>query len=129
MSEPVAGPWQPPRTGASLPSLRPNRVEPDPAAVDVRPYRWTRVEAADAGGSVLDVHFTLAGPVTRAVLGHVTVAETSTDVTITLGVGRPAAATPDDTGPVPMLAAEMVTSVQLARPLGARPVRDGAVGA
>ncbi len=127
MSEPIPDARPPSAASAAAASLQPNRADPDPTAVDLQPHRWMRVETGDTHGHVLDVHYIISGPVTRAVLGRATVDETPTEVTITLQVGRPAGAPPSG-GPLAMLAAEMVTSVRLARPLGRRTVRDGALG-
>jgi hypothetical protein len=106
------------------PAMRPNEARPDPRVVDLRPVRWTRVEAAP--GHQIRVHYTITGRADCAALGRVDVAETTTTVTVTVRLGRLPAA--DCTGPQSQLAAPMMTVVTLAQPLGTRTVKDGAVG-
>lgn len=104
----------PPPTGA-------NQVSPDPRAVDLRPVPF---DGAQAGaGRELVVHYTITGRPQCSMLGKVKVAETATEVQVTLMVGRQLGA--DCHGPQPQLAAPMVTVVTLSAPLGTRHIRDG----
>jgi hypothetical protein len=108
-----------------LPSaMRPNQVQPDSRAVDLRPVRWNRVDPA---GRQLTVHFTTTGRGGCRVLGRVDLVETAQTVTVTLLVGRLPNA--DCGGAQPQLAAPTTTVVTLGQPLGRRPVRDGAAAA
>ncbi|HET9649452.1 MAG TPA: hypothetical protein VFP34_14650 [Microlunatus sp.] len=103
--------------------------EPTPALVtpvsaeDAHPQRWVRAESVP-GTQPVAVHAVLTGGPPCAVVARVDVAETDALVTITLWVGRQAGATCD--GPQPQVALPVVTHVELEKPLGARPIRDGA---
>jgi hypothetical protein len=111
-----------PAGGDPSAALRANAVRPDPRAVDLRPLRWSRIEAS-SDGRTLTVHFTVSGPPCQ-VLGRVSVEQTPAAVTVTLLAGRlPGARC---TGPQPPLAAPSTTTIRLAAPLAARPVHDGA---
>jgi hypothetical protein len=90
--------------------------------VGLKPMRWNRVDAA-ADGKSLTVHFTLGKP-PCSVLGRVDTVEAADAVTVTLMVGRFPDA--DCSGPQPLIAGPRTVTVQLARPLDGRPVRDGA---
>ena len=99
----------------------PNQASPDARAVDLRPVRFDR--AQPGAGRELIVHYTVTGRPYCNVLGQVRVMETTTEVRVTLMVGRQPGA--DCTGPQPQLAAPMMTVVILSQPLGARQIRDG----
>jgi hypothetical protein len=101
---------------------RPNKVSPDSQAVELRPVRFDRARAGT--GRELTVHYTITGKPQCNVLGQVRVAETATEVRVTLMLGRHPGA--DCTGPQPQLAASMMTVVTLSEPVGARQIRDGA---
>jgi hypothetical protein len=103
------------------PAGSPNQVSPDPRAVDLRPARFDRALAGT--GHKLVVHYTITGRPQCSLLGEVRVAETATEVQVTLMLGRQPGA--DCAGPQPQLAASMMTVVTLGGPLGARQVRDG----
>jgi hypothetical protein len=116
MSSPVS-----PGSGGPV-ATRPNKVSPDSRAVDLRPVRFDRARAG--AGRELTVHYTITGKPQCNVLGQVQVAETATEVRVTLMLGRQPGA--DCTGPQPQLAASMMTVVTLSEPVGARHIRDGA---
>jgi len=99
-----------------------NQATPDSRAVDLRPVHFD--QAVAGAGRELIVHFTMAGKPQCNVLGQVKIAETATEVRVTLMLGRQPGA--DCTGPQPQLAAPMVTVVTLHAPLGTRQVHDGA---
>lgn len=103
------------------PVTSPNLASPDPRAVDLRPARFDRARAGP--GRELIVHYTITGKPQCNLLGQVRVAETATEVRVTLMLGRQPGA--DCTGPQPQLAAPMMTVVTLSEPLGARQIRDG----
>jgi hypothetical protein len=109
-----------PRSGGP-PAMRPNLASPDSHAVDLRPVRFDRARAG-AGREII-VYYTITGKPQCSTLGQVRVAETATEVRVTLLLGRQPGA--DCTGPQPQLAASMMTVVTLSEPLGARQIRDG----
>jgi hypothetical protein len=102
-------------------AMRPNQASPDARALDLRPVRFDR--AQPGAGRELNVHYTITGRPQCNVLGQVRVAETATEVQVTLMLGRQPGA--DCTGPQPQMAAPMMTVVILSQPLGARQIRDG----
>jgi hypothetical protein len=101
--------------------MGPNQASPDARAIDLRPARFDRAQPGT--GRELIVHYTVTGRPHCNVLGQVRLAETATEVRVTLMLGRLPGA--DCTGPQPQLAAPMMTVVTLSQPLGARQVRDG----
>lgn len=103
------------------PATKPNQASPDSRAVGLRPVRFDR--AAAGAGRELIVHYTITGKPQCNMLGQVQVAETATEVRVTLMLGRAPGA--DCTGPQPQLAASMMTVVTLGEPLGTRQIRDG----
>jgi hypothetical protein len=103
------------------PAANPNRAMPDSRVVDLRPVRFDRAQAG--AGRELIVHYTITGRPQCSMLGQVQVAETATEVQVTLMVGQQPGA--DCTGPQPQLAASMITVVALSQPLGTRHIRDG----
>jgi hypothetical protein len=102
-------------------AMRPNLASPDSQAVGLRPTRFDRARAG--AGRELIVDYTITGKPQCNMLGQVRVAETATEVLVTLMLGRQPGT--DCTGPQPQLAASMMTVVTLSKPLGARQIRDG----
>jgi hypothetical protein len=116
MSSPIS-----PESGGPPAAMSPNQASPDPRAIDLRPARFD--QAREGAGRELIVHYTITGKPQCNVLGQVRVAETATEVRVTLMLGRQPGA--DCTGPQPQLAAPVMTVVTLSEPLGARQIRDG----
>jgi hypothetical protein len=117
---------RPPRLGPSElpPAMRPNVAVPDERVTELRPLRWARVDAA--AGNQVDVHYTIVGRGDCSALGRVAVTESAEEVVITVFVGPLPGA--DCRGAQPQLAASILTTVALAKPLGGRKIRDGAAG-
>jgi hypothetical protein len=115
----MSSPINPDSSGPPVTS--PNQVSPDPRAVDLRPVRFDRAQAG--AGRELIVHYTITGKPQCNRLGQVRVAETATEVRVTVMLGRQPGV--DCTGPQPQVAASMMTVVALSEPLGARQIRDG----
>jgi hypothetical protein len=108
-----------PKSG-SRPAMSPNQASPDSRAIDLRPARFD--QAREGTGRELIVHYTITGKPQCNVLGQVRVAETATEVRVTLMLGRQPGA--DCTSPQPQLAASMMTVITLGEPLGTRHIRD-----
>ena len=109
-------------SGTPRTSPAPNRVVPEPA-VELHRERWAHV-APVPGTTRIQVSGTLTGGPPCAVLGRVDVEERGKQVTVTVWVGRRAAA--QCGGPQPELGYPYVTTVTLREPLGQRTVSDGA---
>jgi hypothetical protein len=101
------------------PSGGPQRVEPQPGQLDVRPIGWQRVKG---DGRRLRVLYT-SGIEPCYVLDRVEVVESARRVTITLYEGR--ADLEEDVACIE-IAVRKFTVVELEEPLGDRPVKDGA---
>jgi len=133
---PVAGGEEPPAEATSStfarpsrpgpselpPAMRPNVAVPDKRVTDLRPLPWTRAETA--AGNQVAVHYTITGRGDCSALGRVVVTESASQVVITVLVGRLPGA--NCGGAQPQLAASVMTTVALAKPLGSREIRDGA---
>jgi hypothetical protein len=110
-----------PKPTGTPPALRPNEATPDSRALDLKPTRWNRTEAA---GRQLTVHFTATGRPDCSVLGRVDVQETAQTVTVTVHLGRLPGS--NCAGPQPLIAAPSATVITLREPVGGRSIRDGA---
>ena len=108
-------------SGGLPPAMRPNQMQPDSRAVDLKPTRWTNVESSERQ---LTIFFTTVGRPGCNVLGRVDVEETPQTVTVTVLLGRLPGI--DCGGPQPQLAAPATTVVTLREPVGGRRVQDGA---
>ncbi len=96
-------------------------VEPRPGMADTRPIPWQRAEPVE-GGRILRVFFT-SGVEPCYVLDRVEVEESAEKVVVTLFEGNDASA-----GDVACIeiAENKVVEIELAEPIGDRPVKDGA---
>ncbi|MCZ7527798.1 MAG: hypothetical protein M5U14_16340 [Acidimicrobiia bacterium] len=126
-SPPASGPGGPdtPTSGpGGLPDVptAPERVEPDPSAVDARPVPIESWATEDAGRTLL-VRF-WSGVAPCYVPAGVDVVETPEQVTVTVLVGRDPSAGPDVV--CIELAKLYEVAVTLEEPLGDRAVVDGA---
>lgn len=100
----------------------PNAVAPE-RAVDLRPVHWHRAKAVP-GRPEVRIEATLHGGPPCTVLGRVDVRETAETVTVTLWTGRRPGARCSDRRK--LVGFPIVVTVSLRRPVGDRPVRDGA---